>query len=259
MMHRPAYFRLIVSLSWLLLSLLLPLVVWEFAARKIANPVLLPEPELVAASMMELFSDGSLMDDILASLQRVFTGFFIASAVAIPSALLMAYFLPLRRLFLPLVTVLRPIPPIAWIPLAILWFGLGNKPSYFITALAAFFPIFLNAFAGGIDVQPRHIHAARFLGAGRWLMVRHIYLMSALPSVWTGLRIGLGQSWMAVVTAELIAAQSGLGYMIQANRINLETQHVLTGMIVIGVLGALMTTGLGWCEKLILPWKYQRQ
>jgi ABC-type nitrate/sulfonate/bicarbonate transport system permease component len=143
--------------------------------------------------------------------------------------------------------------------MAILWFGLGDKPSYVITALAAFFPIFLNAFAGGTNVQARHVHAARFLGAGRWLMVRYVYLMSAMPDIWTGLRVGLGQCWMAVVTAELIAAQSGLGYMIQSNRINLETQHVLTGMFSIGVLGALMTTALGSCERFILPWKFQRR
>lgn len=247
------------SLLWLLASLSLPLGMWWLAAQGVANPVLLPSPQLVAVSVLELLGDGSLLADILASLKRVFTGYFVASALAVPLALLMAYFMSLRRLILPLVTVLRPIPPIAWIPLAILWFGLGDKPSYFITALAAFFPIFLNAFAGGMDVQPRHVHAARFLGAGRWLVVRHIYLMSALPQIWTGLRIGLGQCWMAVVTAELIAAQSGLGYMIQANRINLETQHVLTGMIAIGVLGALMTTVLGWFEQFVLPWKFQRR
>ncbi|MDR2365729.1 MAG: ABC transporter permease [Zoogloeaceae bacterium] len=258
-MNRSGISRFFTSFPWFLLSLPALLLVWRLAADRVDNPVLLPSPNLVAESALELFGDGSLVADIKASLQRVFTGFFIASTLAVPLALLMAYFLPLRQLFLPLVTILRPIPPIAWIPLAILWFGLGDKPSYFITALAAFFPIFLNAFAGGIDVQPRHVHAARFLGAGRWLMVRHIYLMSALPHVWTGLRIGLGQSWMAVVTAELIAAQSGLGYMIQANRINLETQHVLTGMIVIGMLGALMTTALGWCERFVLPWKFQRQ
>lgn len=247
------------SLLWLLASLSLPLSVWWLAAVGVANPVLLPSPQLVAASVVELLGNGSLVADIVASLKRVFTGFLLASVLAVPLALLMAYLLPLRRLILPLVTVLRPIPPIAWIPLAILWFGLGDKPSYFITALAAFFPIFLNAFAGGVDVQLRHVHAARFLGAGRWLMVRHIYLMSALPHIWTGLRIGLGQCWMAVVTAELIAAQSGLGYMIQANRINLETQHVLTGMIAIGVFGALMTTALGWFEQFVLPWKFQRR
>lgn len=258
-MSRPARQTLLPPLLWLLASVSLFLAVWGLAAYGVANPVLLPSPQQVAASLVELIGNGSLGADIFASLKRVFVGFFVASALAVPLALLMAYFLPLRRLILPLVTLLRPIPPIAWIPLAILWFGLGDRPSYFITALAAFFPIFLNAFAGGVDVEARHVHAARFLGAGRWLMVRHIYLMSALPHIWTGLRIGLGQCWMAVVTAELIAAQSGLGYMIQANRINLETQHVLTGMISIGVLGALMTTALGGLERFVLPWKFQRR
>jgi len=250
---------LLINAIWLSMSLILPLFFWELAARSINNAVLLPSPVLVGRSFVELLVSGSLPSDILASLRRVFLGFIVASLLAVPLALSMAFFLPLRRLLLPVVTLLRPIPPIAWIPLAILWFGLGDKPSYFITALAAFFPIFLNSFAGGNDVQPRHIHAARFLGAGGWMLIRRVYLMSALPHVWTGLRIGLGQSWMAVVTAELIAAQSGLGYMIQANRINLETQNVLTGMMVIGVLGALMTTALGWVEKFVLPWKFQRR
>lgn len=258
-MSRLAQARVLSPLLWLLASVALFLAAWGLAAYAVANPVLLPSPQQVADSIVDLIGNGSLAADIFASLKRVFVGFFVASALAVPLALLMAYFLPLRRLILPLVTLLRPIPPIAWIPLAILWFGLGDKPSYFITALAAFFPIFLNAFAGGVDVEARHVHAARFLGAGRWLMVRHIYLMSALPHIWTGLRIGLGQCWMAVVTAELIAAQSGLGYMIQANRINLETQHVLTGMISIGVLGALMTTALGGLERFVLPWKFQRR
>ncbi|MFA5495325.1 MAG: ABC transporter permease [Porticoccaceae bacterium] len=257
MIHASAS-RLLPALAWLLLSLSLLLAVWWLAAARIGNPVLLPGPALVATGLAELLGGRTLFDDIAASLKRVFIGFFIASALAIPLALVMAYLRPLRSLLLPIVSLLRPIPPIAWIPLAILWFGIGDRPSYFITALAAFFPIFLNAFAGGLAVEPRHIHAARFLGANRWRLIRSIYFPSALPSIWTGLRIGLGQSWMAVVTAELIAAQSGLGYMIQASRINLETSHVLVGMLLIGVLGALMTTLLGVTERFVLPWQ-QRQ
>lgn len=247
--------RIALTILWVAISLALLLAVWWLAAARIGNAVLLPSPFAVAASIAELFSAGTLIGDISASLKRVFVGFFIASALAVPLALLMAYLLPLRRLLLPIVSLLRPIPPIAWIPLAILWFGIGDKPSYFITALAAFFPIFLNAFAGGIAVEQRHVHAARFLGAGRWRLLRSVYLPSALPSIWTGLRIGLGQSWMAVVTAELIAAQSGLGYLIQASRINLETSHVLVGMFTIGVLGALMTAALSYAERFVLPWQ----
>jgi ABC-type nitrate/sulfonate/bicarbonate transport system permease component len=247
--------RVAQSLAWLLLSVALMLAIWWLAAASVANPVLLPGPSQVADGLAELLASGTLAGDVVASLKRVFVGFFIASALAVPLALLMAYLRPLRSLLLPIVSLLRPIPPIAWIPLAILWFGIGDKPSFFITALAAFFPIFLNAFAGGLAVEPRQIHAARFLGAGRWRLIRSVYFPSALPHIWTGLRVGLGQSWMAVVTAELIAAQSGLGYMIQASRINLETNHVLVGMFSIGILGALMTAMLGFAERYVLPWQ----
>src|SRR5258708_29156755 len=103
-------------------------------------------------------------------------------------------------------------PPIAWIPIAILWFGIGDPPSYFITAVAAFFPIFINSFAGGNPVRPEHIHAARSLGAGPRALFTRVYLPSAIPMIATGLRIGLRQSCLAAFTAELIAALSTLGY-----------------------------------------------
>ena len=162
----------------------------------------------------------------------------------------MAFVRPLDLLISPIVSFLRPIPPIAWIPIAILWFGIGDPPSYFITALAAFFPIFISSYAGGHAVRPEHVHAARSLGAGPKALFVRIYLPSAMPMIATGLRIGLGQSWMAVVTAELIAAQSGLGYMIQANRLALETPLVLVGMCVIGLLGAAMSLALVALERM---------
>jgi ABC-type nitrate/sulfonate/bicarbonate transport system permease component len=231
---------------------------WSVAAHWLNNAILLPSPLAMLDGLREVFADGTLAGDVRASLQRVFVGFALAAGVAVPLSLFMAYWRPLRQLLLPVLTLLRPIPPIAWIPLAILWFGITDKSSYFITALAAFFPIFLNALAGGLAVEPQHLHAARCLGATRTALLRRIFLPSALPAVWTGLKIGLGQSWMAVVTAELVAAQSGLGYMIQINRIQLETPRVLAGMFVIAVLGALMTSVLGWLERYIFPWTHTR-
>lgn len=247
--------KLVPIFIWVAGSYALFIVIWSIAARVIDNAVLLPSFAATAEAMLRLIADGTLVPDILASLRRVFIGFFIASSIAVPLAMIMSYVLPLRRLILPIVTLLRPIPPIAWIPIAILWFGIGDSSSYFITALAAFFPIFLNSFAGGCAVLPRHIHAALFMGASRRALMMRVYLPSALPHIWTGLKIGLGQSWMAVVTAELIAAQSGLGYMIQINRINLETSAVLVGMVVIGVLGSVMTVALGYLERFVLPWQ----
>jgi NitT/TauT family transport system permease protein len=234
------------------------LTIWSFASGAL-NPVLLPYPAAVLEAYGELVADGSLMRDVGASLTRVFGGFVIAAAIAPPLALVLASSWTLRCLVLPIVTLIRPIPPIAWIPLAILWFGLGNPPSYFITALAAFFPIFLSSFAGGQALETEHVNAARSLGARRGSLLVHVMLPSALPYIATGLRIGLGQAWMAVVTAELVAAQSGLGFMIQASRLNLETNRVLVGMTLIGILGASMTALLSVIErKLIVPWNYAK-
>ena len=242
--------------SWAIAGVALFLALWTLASLRIGNAVLLPEPQTVLFGFFDLVREGSLLGDVLASLRRVIGGFLIASAIAVPLALAMAFFRPLNLLLSPIVSFLRPIPPIAWIPIAILWFGIGDPPSYFITALAAFFPIFINSFAGGNAVRPEHVHAARSLGAGRRALFARIYLPSAMPMIATGLRIGLGQSWMAVVTAELIAAQSGLGYMIQANRLSLETSLVLVGMCTIGLLGALMSVALEALERHVLvPWK----
>jgi len=241
--------------SWALIGMALFLLLWTMASLRIGNAVLLPKPQSVLFGFIELLRDGSLLSDILASLRRVIGGFLIASAIAVPLALLMAFSRPVNLLLSPIVGFLRPIPPIAWIPIAILWFGIGDPPSYFITALAAFFPIFINSFAGGNAVRPEHVHAARSLGAGPRALFARIYLPSAMPMIATGLRIGLGQSWMAVVTAELIAAQSGLGYMIQANRLSLETSLVLVGMCTIGLLGALMSVALEALERhVLIPW-----
>jgi NitT/TauT family transport system permease protein len=232
---------------------------WTAAARLLANDLLLPTPWAMLASLWDLAAhDGRLWGDIGASLRRVFTGFSIAVAIAVPLGLFLAWSPAARGLVLPIVTFLRPIPPIAWIPLAILWLGLGDKPGCFITALAAFFPVFLNSYDGARNVERVHVHAARSLGAKRWATVTRVYLPSSLPSIWTGLRIGLGQSWMAVVTAELIAAHSGLGYMIQLSRLNLDTARVIVGMCVIGAIGAAMTVLLGKCERLLLPWRQER-
>jgi NitT/TauT family transport system permease protein len=240
---------------WAAAGIGLFVLVWTLIARRLGNPVLLPTPAAVIEGFYQLLADGYLVQDVLASLKRVFAGFLIAAAVGVPLAMLLAYFLPLRRLVLPLVTLLRPIPPIAWIPIAILWFGIGDKPSFFITAIAAFFPIFLNSFFGGTSAEEQHLNAARSLGAKKGSLLVRILFPSALPMIWTGLKIGLGQSWMAVVTAELIAAQSGLGYMIQTSRLNLETSYVLVGMVTIGVLGSLMGLGLSGVERYVLPWK----
>ncbi|HLL88227.1 MAG TPA: ABC transporter permease [Tepidisphaeraceae bacterium] len=228
---------------------------WQVLAAVLAKPQLLPGPWSLVAATQTLVADGTLWPDVAASLGRVFGGFLLATVIGIPLALSLAYSQRARFLVLPVLSLLRPIPPIAWIPLSILWFGIGDTASFFITALAAFFPIFLNALAGGMAIDRRHVQAAQCLGATEWSLFHHVLLPSALPLVWTGLKIGLGQSWMAVVTSELVGAQSGLGYMIQVNRLNLETPAVIVGMVAIGLMGAVMAAGLTAAERWVLPWR----
>jgi len=231
------------------------LAAWTLAARRVGDPILLPAPTALWDGLRETLADASLGRDVAASLKRVLFGFVLASSTAVPLALAVVSFRPLRHVVLPVLALLRPIPPIAWVPIAILWFGLGDRPSYFVTAVAAFFPVFISSLAGASAVEEQHLRAARCMGAGRLALLRFVYLPSALPSVFTGLKVGLGQSWMAVVTAELVAAQSGLGYMIELNRVQLETPRVFVGMLVIAVIGALMTFTLGRAEALIFPWR----
>ncbi|SDU12395.1 NitT/TauT family transport system permease protein [Verrucomicrobium sp. GAS474] len=245
---------------WLLggTGILLFLGGWSAVALAFHNAILVPSPWEVAASVGDLVKDGTLLGDLGASLRRVFLGFGIAAGLSVPLALAMGAITPLRWLLLPVVSLLRPIPPIAWIPMAILWFGIGDASGCFITALAAFFPVFINTLGAALSVEPQYLRAARCLGAGRLTLLTRVYLPSSLPAVWTGLKIGLGQSWMAVVTAELVAAQSGLGYMIQLNRIQLETPRVFVGMIVIAITGTAMTVGLERLERVLFPWRHLR-
>jgi ABC-type nitrate/sulfonate/bicarbonate transport system, permease component len=232
------------------------LALWLVFALLKGNATLLPAPAEVVRGLVALGASGVLAADIFASLRRVFGGFFLAGLLAVPLGLGLAYFRRAGAVVLPVINLLRPIPPIAWIPLAILWFGLGEGSAFYITAVAAFFPIFLTTYDGGTQVDRQHIRAAASLGAGSGIILRSIYLPAAAPAVLTGLRIGLGQAWMAVVTAELIAAQSGLGFRIQLSRLNLETAEVIACMAVIGILGASMTGLLKLLEKRLLPWHH---
>ena len=140
----------------------------------------------------------------------------------------------------PLIEVLRPVPPLAWIPLSILWFGIGDIQNQFIIFLGMFFPILLNTIAGVKNIEPNLIRAARCLGASETRILRRIVLRAALPQIITGIRVGLGVGWMALVAAELVGANSGLGFLINDARTLLRTDVVIVGMITIGVVGLII-------------------
>ena len=229
---------------------------WEAASRVgLININLFPAPSSVLAAIVHLAQLGVLWSDIQASVIRVTMGFLIASAISMTIAVVLARSDRLVVYFMPIVELLRPISVIAWIPLAILWFGLGDKPAWFIIFLGAFFPIFTNTYVGMRSVEAIHLQAAECLGAGRWLFVREVLIPSALPFILTGMRIGLGVGWMCVIAAEMIAAQSGLGYMIQLARVLIETERVIGGMVVIGVVGFTMNYLMLRLEHKLTPWR----
>jgi NitT/TauT family transport system permease protein/sulfonate transport system permease protein len=204
--------------------------------------------------MWDMGAEGSLWVHLAASLQRVFAGFLLAALTGIVLGVLTGWVRPFAEVVKPVLEALRPIPPIAWTPLAILWFGVGNAPSYFLVFIGAVFPVFVNTFSAVRNIDQIQINAALCLGAGPGLILRDVLIPASLPVIFPGLRIALGVGWMCVVAAELIAAQSGLGYMIQQNRLLLQTQNVLAGMITIGIVGFAMSVAMERIERPLLRW-----
>ena len=230
--------------------------VWQITASlEFINTQLLPSPLNVANAFIDLFGTGSLISDIFASLQRVLIGFLFASVLGIGLGLLLGSNQKITPFFIPIIELLRPIPPIAWIPLAILWFGLGDAPAYFLVFLGAFFPIFTNTLFGVMAVEEIHKRVALSLGSNKKRFLTDILIPSSLPHIFAGLKIGLGVGWIVVITAELVGAQSGLGYMIQFNRLLLETPKIIVGMITIGAVGYLLNIAMTRLERKLIPWK----
>ena len=232
--------------------------VWQIlASTEVINPVLLPAPSSLLTAAYELIQEGSLQVHVLASLKRVVNGFLLAALCGIVLGVMLGWSKIISDFIRPVIESLRPIPPIAWTPIAILWFGVGDAPSYFLVFIGAVFPIFVNTFAAVRSIDRTQINAALCLGAGPWMLIRDVLVPASLPIIFPGLRIGLGVAWMCVVAAELIAAQSGLGYMIQQNRVLLQTQNVVTGMITIGIIGFGMSGAMGFVERHLISWNQQ--
>ena len=231
------------------------IIVWQAASKSgLVQPSHLPAPTAVISAWLEMARTGALLIDSLTSVARVLGGFLIGAGVGTTLGFTLALFSQNARAATNAIELLRPIPPIAWIPLAVLWFGIGTRSAVFLVALAAFFPVLINALHGAASVSDSYWNAARCLGAGRRLLVIDVLLPGALPQVLAGLRIGLGTAWTTVIAAELIGAQSGLGYSIQLNRILLQTENVMAAMAMIGILGAFMNYAFDRIGSSLVPW-----
>lgn len=197
---------------------------------------------------------GELIVDSLGSLYRVVTGFLVGAGLALPLGLAMGANRVVHAWFNPLFQLLRPIPPIAYIPLSILWFGLGNPPAIFLIALGAFFPVLMNTIAGVRQVDGIYLRAARNLGARGPTLFLRVILPAAVPYILTGMRIGIGTAFIVVIVSEMIAVNNGLGFRILEAREYFWSDKVIAGMITIGILGLAIDAGMNLLNNYLLRW-----
>jgi NitT/TauT family transport system permease protein len=257
------------------IGLVVPVVIillWQASAMLgWINPQVLPSPWAVATKWVEyalpltaydpasgsrlawMFS-GELLIDTLGSMYRVVVGFAIGAGLALPLGLWMGSSKHAYAWLNPLMQVLRPIPPIAYIPLAILWFGLGNAPALFLISLGAFFPVLMNTIAGVRQVDSIYIRAARNLGVNRRTMFVRIMLPAAVPYILSGVRIGIGTAFIVVIVSEMIAVNNGLGFRILEAREYFWSDKIIAGMISIGMLGLAIDIGMNRLNNYLLRW-----
>jgi len=236
---------------------------WEaLGAAGIVPENRLPPPTHVLEGFVDLVARGlppgsHLLGHCFASLRRVLGGVAVAMAVGIPLGLLMGRFARLRLLVNPFVEILRPIPPLAWVPLAILWLGIGDSSAVFLIFLGAFFPILLNTVAGVLSIERGLIEAAVILGASKRDLFLKVLAPGAMPSTITGVRIAVGVGWMTVVAAEFTGVKSGygLGYMIMTARDIQRADQIVAGMLVIGLIGFAMDALIRAVERRLLRWR----
>ena len=237
------------------------LLVWHYVSTSVLDEtarVLLPPPMAIFSAAWELIVSGDLWHHLGDSLKREAVAFLWAT-IAIPLGIAMGWWKAVDEQFDPLMEVLRPIPPLAWIPLSILWFGIGDTQNQFIIFLGIFFPILLNTITGVRGVEPNLVRAARCLGASEWAILSRVVLRAALPQIITGIRIGLGVGWMALVAAELVGASSGLGFLINDARTILRTDYIIVGMATIGIVGLMIDAAIREVMRRVLPWSRAMQ
>lgn len=220
--------------------------------------LIFPTPWGVVTGTLELLDDGTLWRHIGASLMRVGTGFALAVCVAIPLGLWMGWVRGAYDTLNPIFQMLRPISPIAWIPIAILWFGVGDASPIYLIFISSVFPMIVQTTVGVHTIDQRYLRAAENFGVSRPTLFRQVVIPAVLPQILVGMRIGLGVAWLVVVAAEMIALRSGLGYMIMDSR-NAGNRYdlVIAGMIIIGVIGLSLDGTMRRMERLRwIRWRY---
>lgn len=237
------------------------LLIWQFAVMGGLLPnryVPMPSEvvKLFFVKWVDPNPDGAVLGvHILASLQVALTGFFLAIIIGVPLGLFMGWFRGFESFMRPIFEILRPIPPVSWIPITIIWLELGLQAKAFIVFFSAFVPCTINAYTGIRQTSPALINVAKVCGASNFTIFRKIGIPSAMTMTFAGIRVALGNAWATLVAAEMLAANVGLGYMIQQGRSFARPDIIILGIVVIGILGVIFTWLLGLVEGKVLGWK----
>lgn len=247
---RPAPFSPLEKVFLPMLALLLFMSIWH-GASAVYSPYQLPSPLEVYRGMAELWEEGMIWKHIRVSLFRFGSAYFLAAASGIPLGLLCGWYTRLHAAIEPFVQMARTISPIAWFPLAILWFKIGDLPAIFIIYLAAFFPILLTTIAAVRGVEHVYLRVALNFGTRERDLLTKVLIPAAFPRIMVGLHLALGSAWIHLVAGEMLGAQSGLGFLIIDARNFLRTDWIICGMVIIGLLGLALDKCMGWIERKI--------
>ncbi|MEY8772046.1 taurine ABC transporter permease TauC [Erwinia sp. ACCC 02193] len=232
---------------------------WAVTAFGLIAPLFLPAPQQVFHQLLVVagpqgFMDATLWQHLAASLTRIAIALLAATLIGVPVGILMGLNATARGILDPLIELYRPVPPLAYLPLMVIWFGIGETSKILLIYLAIFAPVVMSTLAGVKSAQQVRLRAAQSLGASRWQTLWFVVLPGALPEVLTGLRIGLGVGWSTLVAAELIAATRGLGFMVQSAGEFLATDVVLAGIAVIALIAFSLELGLRALQRRLTPW-----
>lgn len=254
---RPLWLKMMLSA----LGIVLFIGIWETVVRTgiISQDKLVAPSQIIMTFIDKLdnpIPDGNtIIVHLLTSLKLVVLGFIISCIIGVPLGLFMGFFNVANRIFTPIFEIVRPIPPLAWIPIVIVVLGIGLKSELFIIFVASFVPCVINSYTGIKSTSQTLLNVAKTAGANKFQLFYKVGIPSALPMVFTGIKVSFGSAWATLVAAEMIASSEGLGYMIQQGRVARRPDIVLLGMLVIGLVGAVLTALLSLLEKKAIPWR----
>lgn len=237
------------------IAMVIAVIFWEFAARmKLPVIGMIPAPTSVIGAFGGLMGSSYYWESWLVSFERVFAGFVVAQLVGVPLGLLMGMSRNFRDISFPIIEILRPIPPLAWVPAAVIFWPTPQMSMIFVTFLGAFFTTVLNILGGVNNIDIRYVRAARSLGSTNRDIFWRIILPATLPSLFTGMTVGMGITWEVVVAAEMIASRSGLGFLTWKSYVAGDYPVIVIGMISIGIAGYVSSSIIRFIGSRITPW-----